>query len=117
VVGAPWQLGALGLIETQRGDPCRAHEADPSDVGSVDELARRAPRLWGVPVVETDAMAAGTALVGDFAKAMLFDRQSIAIALGTINDQFVRNLVTVIGEIRAGFGVVRPSAFVEVALA
>jgi hypothetical protein len=25
-----------------------------------------APRLWGVPVIETDALTAGTALVRDF---------------------------------------------------
>jgi HK97 family phage major capsid protein len=76
-----------------------------------------APRLWGVPVVEIDALAAGTALVGDFTKAVLFDRQSLAITLGTINDQFVHNMVTVLGEIRAGFGVIRPSAFVKASLA
>lgn len=105
---------------------------NPTDAQNIDLLKRNdeannfagpgpyslgATRLWGVPVVETDAMAVGTALVGDFSKAVLFDRQSIAITLGTINDQFVRNLVTVLGEIRAGFGVIRPSAFVEVALA
>ncbi|MGI8519137.1 MAG: phage major capsid protein [Actinomycetota bacterium] len=76
-----------------------------------------APRLWGVPVVETDALAAGTALVGDFSKAVLFDRQSLNITLGTINDQFVRNMITVLGEIRAGFGVIRPSAFCKATLA
>lgn len=65
----------------------------------------------------TFALTAGTALVGDFSKAVLFDRQSLAITLGTINDQFVRNLVTVWGEIRAGFGVIHPSAFVKATLA
>jgi HK97 family phage major capsid protein len=76
-----------------------------------------APRLLGVPVVETDALTAGTALVGDFSKAVLFDRQSLAITLGTINDQFIRNMVTVLGEIRAGFGVIWPAAFVKATLA
>jgi hypothetical protein len=76
-----------------------------------------APRLWGVPVVDTDALAAGTALVGDFSKAVLFDRQSLAVTLGTINDQFIRNMVTVLGEVRAGFGVIRPVAFVRATLA
>jgi HK97 family phage major capsid protein len=61
-----------------------------------------------VPIVETDALTAGTALVGDFSKAVLFDRQSLRISLGTVNDQFIRNLVAVLGEIRAGFGVIRP---------
>ena len=64
-------------------------------------------------MVETNALAAGTALIGDFSKAVLFDRKALAITLGTINDQFVRNMVTLLGEIRAGFGVIRPSAFVK----
>lgn len=76
-----------------------------------------APGLWGVPVVETDALTAGTALVGDFSKAVLFDRQSLAVTLGTINDRFIRNMVTVLGEVRAGFGVIRPNAFVKATLA
>ena len=42
---------------------------------------------------------------------MLFDRQSLSISLGTINDQFVRSMITMLGEIWAGFGVIRPSAF------
>jgi hypothetical protein len=46
-----------------------------------------------------------------------FDRQSLAITLGTINDQFACNMVTVLGEIRGGFGVIRPSAFVKATLA
>jgi len=68
-------------------------------------------------VIETDALTAGTALVGDFSKAVLFDRKSLSITLGTINDQFVRNMITVLGEMRAGFGVIRPSAFVKATLA
>jgi HK97 family phage major capsid protein len=105
---------------------------NPTDAQNVDLLKRNneannlagpgpygvgAARLWNVPVVETDALAAGTALVGDFSKAVLFDRQSLAITVGTINDQFIRNMVTVLGEIRAGFGVIRPSAFVKATLA
>jgi HK97 family phage major capsid protein len=68
-----------------------------------------------MPVVETDALAAGTMLVGDFSKAVLFDRQAVSISVGTINDQFTRNLVTVLCEMRAAFAVVRPTAFCKVA--
>lgn len=36
---------------------------------------RTGPRtLWGLPVISTDAIAKGTALVGDFRKAILWDR-------------------------------------------
>jgi HK97 family phage major capsid protein len=54
-------------------------------------------------------IVSGTGLVGDFTKAMLFDRQSVSV--GTINDMFVRNQVAVLAELRATFAVVRPTAF------
>jgi hypothetical protein len=44
---------------------------------------------------------------------VLFDRHSLVITLGTINDEFLRNMVTVLEEIRPGFGVIRPAAFVK----
>lgn len=72
--------------------------------------------LWGLPVVESDVMPAGTGLVGDFSKAILFDREQTTLAIGTANDDFVRNIVRIRGEARAAFGVIRPSAFVAVDL-
>jgi HK97 family phage major capsid protein len=123
---------AITLVRVNARSEPSAIVLNPTDAQNIDLLKENneannfvgpgpygvgAPRLWGVPVVETDALTAGTALVGAFSKAVLFDRQALAITLGTINDQFVRNLVTVLGEIRAGFGVVRPSAFVKATLA
>jgi HK97 family phage major capsid protein len=69
---------------------------------------------WGLPLIETDSIPAGTALVGAFDRAILFDRQSVSISVGTINDQFVRNQVAVLAELRAAFAVVRPAAFCTV---
>jgi hypothetical protein len=43
---------------------------------------------------------------------VLFNRLSLSITLGMINDQFIRNMVTVLGEIRAGFDVIRPAGSV-----
>lgn len=73
-------------------------------------------RIWGMPVVESEAIPAGTALVGDFRRAILFDREDVTISVGTVNDDFIRNIVRVLGEMRAGFGVLRPAAFVAVDL-
>lgn len=73
--------------------------------------------VWGVSVVESPVIPVGTALVGDFKKAVLFDRQEAQIAVGTINDQLIRNQRTVLAEVRAGFGVLRPPAFCRVTLA
>ena len=49
-----------------------------------------ATTLWGLPVVESEAITENTALVGDFAMgATLFDREQAVVRVGLINDQFV----------------------------
>lgn len=71
--------------------------------------------LWGRPVVEALGMTQNTLLVGDFQLGcMLFDREQAAIRVGTINDQFVRNMQTILAELRAAFVVFRPTAFAAV---
>jgi HK97 family phage major capsid protein len=73
--------------------------------------------VWGLPLVESEACPVGFALVGDFRRAILFDRENVRISVGTANEDFIRNIVRILAEMRAGFGVTRPSAFVEVDLA
>ena len=73
--------------------------------------------VWGMPVVESEAIAAGVGLVGDFSKAVLWDREQASItATDAHADFFIRNLVAILGEERVAFGVTRPKAFVEVDL-
>lgn len=74
--------------------------------------------LWGVPVVETEAVAAGQGLLGDFSKAVLWDRQQTTVTMTDSHaDFFIRNMVAVLAEERVAFGVTRPAAFVTVATA
>lgn len=74
-----------------------------------------ATTLWGMPVVESEGETENTGLVGDFAMgASLFDREQAAIRVGTIDDQFVRNMQTILAELRAAFVIWRPSAFAKV---
>lgn len=68
-------------------------------------------RVWGLPVIESEAVDPGTGVVGDFSRAILYDRESTNISVGTAGDDFIRNIVRVLAELRAGFGVVRPTAF------
>lgn len=76
------------------------------------------PRLWGLPVVEAEAMTEGTAVVADWRRAVLVDREQTQILVSdSHSDFFVRNLVAILAEMRAAFFIVRPSAFVEIALA
>ncbi len=71
--------------------------------------------LWGRPVALAIGMVENTLLVGDFAMGcMLFDREDAAIRVGTIDDQFVRNMQTILAEMRAAFVVFRPTAFARV---
>lgn len=74
--------------------------------------------LWGLPRVTSWNIPQGTALVGDFKRAVLWDREQASISVSDSHaDFFIRNLVAILGELRAAFGVFRPQAFVKVTLA
>ncbi|WP_198333642.1 phage major capsid protein [Psychrobacter namhaensis] len=77
------------------------------------------PTMWGLPVVETQAIQAGNFLTGAFNMgATLYDRQQAAVAIATENqDDFVKNLITMLAEERLALAVFRPEAFVYGALA
>lgn len=71
--------------------------------------------MWGRAVVVSTGISENTMLVGDFNQGcMLFDREQGAIRVGTINDQFTRNMQTILAELRAAFAVFRPTAFCKV---
>jgi HK97 family phage major capsid protein len=73
--------------------------------------------LWGIPVVESQALAEGTIVVGDFSKAVLWDRQQATVTVTDSHaDFFVRNMVAILAEERVAFAVTRPAAFVVVTL-
>ena len=71
------------------------------------------PRLWGLPVIECEAMTEGTCVVADWKLAVLWDRMQTSITVATQHsDYFVKNLVAILAELRAAFGLIRPQAFV-----
>ena len=73
--------------------------------------------LWGLPRVESEAVPAGTGIVGDFRKAEIWDREQAGIVVSDSHlDFFTRNLVAILAEMRAAFGITRPSAFVAIDL-
>lgn len=76
------------------------------------------PSLWRMRVIETETIASGgPVLVGDFTKAVIWDREQAGImASDSHADFFIRNLVAILGELRAAFGVLRPAAFATAAL-
>lgn len=67
--------------------------------------------LWGLPVAESPSQPAGEGLLGDFRQAILYDREQASVQTGTINDQFVRNMLTLLAELRAALAIQRATAF------
>jgi HK97 family phage major capsid protein len=73
------------------------------------------PTIWGRPVVPTQAMAAGTYLVGAFADgAQGWDREDINVTVSLEDrDNFIKNMVTILCEERLALTIYRPLAFVK----
>jgi HK97 family phage major capsid protein len=75
------------------------------------------PRLWGLPVVESEGMTEGYAICADWRRAVLLDREQVQVLTSDSHgDFFIRNLIAILAELRAAFFVLRPSAFVEIDL-
>lgn len=72
-------------------------------------------RLWGLPVVESDALPAGDFMVGAFATAAtIYDRMEASVFISTENeDDFIKNMVSILFEERIALAVKRPLAFVH----
>ena len=71
------------------------------------------PTLWRLPVVETQAIAPTKFLTGAFnMAAQIFDAEDASIEVGFENDDFTRNLLTILCEERLALAVYRPEAFI-----
>ena len=58
-------------------------------------------RVKSIPVIENTGITAGTFLVGDFTKSNLRIREDLNIQVGYVNDDFTKNLMTILCEARA----------------
>lgn len=78
-------------------------------------------RIWGLRVVESVGLASREAghtiarrevLVGDFAMgAQLLDRMDLTVQVGLVDDQFIRNMRTILAEERIALPIYAPAAF------
>ena len=70
--------------------------------------------IWGRPVAGTPAMSRGEFLVGAFRDgATVYDRWDAQVLVSTENeDDFIKNLCTILGEERLALAVKRPQAFI-----
>jgi HK97 family phage major capsid protein len=98
----PYDWEMLDLTVDGNG---RYYFGGPSQLGT--------PNIWGLPVVESEAVEQGTVICADFRKAILWDREDSAITMsGSHLDFFTRNMVAILAEDRYGFAVIQPNAFV-----
>ena len=97
------------IIDLLQDNEARYYSGGPFDMMT--------PRLWGLPVVESEAVPSGVGYVGDFSVCVLWDREQATIQVSdSHSDFFVRNLVAILAEMRAAFGVLKPNALVEIDL-
>ena len=72
-------------------------------------------QVWGVAVAVSPAVTENTGIVGDFRQATLWLREGVQVlASDSHSDFFVRNLVAILAEMRAAFGVLLPASFAKV---
>ena len=57
-------------------------------------------RIWGLPVIESNSITAGEFLFGDFRKFNIKLREGAMVAMGYENDDWTKNLVTILAETR-----------------
>lgn len=94
-------------IELSRDGENRYYYGGPMSIGD--------KRLWGLPVVTSMALDEGVALVGNWRKARLWDRESATISMSdSHSDFFIRNMIAVLCELRAAFALIRPTAFCKI---
>ena len=76
------------------------------------------PSIWGIPVVPTTAISAGTALVGVFGgglAAHVITRQGMEVAMSdSHSDFFTKDKVMMKASMRLGFAIYRPTAFCSI---
>ena len=106
--------------------PATGHVLHPTDWAQIETLKDgigryvignpqgvTGPTLWSLPVVPTMAITQGKFLTGAFKLgAQIFDRWDARVEVGFVNDDFTKNLVTILGEERLALAVYRPEAFI-----
>lgn len=120
-----------GIVDVQEAD--REPEVvllNPRDIASIRLLKDAdgnyqfgppsqsgATTIWGYPMIAERSLPIGTALVADPAGALGLLRSGVDVLVSDSDqDDFIRNRVTLLAELRAGLAVLRPDAFSKVTI-
>ena len=69
------------------------------------------PSLWNLPVITTGALAADQALVVDTSYALLLDREQASVMISSEDrDNSIKNILTILAEVRLGLVVLDTGA-------
>lgn len=123
---------AIGLVENVDGDPdgvvlnpidywtavTKRYATSFDNSGNGDAPNSQAGITWGLPAVRTRAVATTVGIVGAFKMgATIFDRESFKIKVGDQHsDNFIKNILVILGEKRVAFAIWRPQVFVVCAI-
>lgn len=110
---AEYRASAIVLNPIDWGNIVTTKDADGRYIWA-DPSVNNGQNLWGVPVVDTNAMAAGKFMTGAFnIAAQVFDREDANVQVSTEDsDNLRRNMVTILTEERLALAVYRPASFV-----
>jgi HK97 family phage major capsid protein len=72
------------------------------------------PTIWGMSVITDPAVDLGKPLVFDATQCAILDREDARVELGRSGDDFIRNQVVMLAEMRVGLVVFSPSAVLQV---
>jgi HK97 family phage major capsid protein len=102
-VANPADWGAVAMVKNTQGNYIFANPLDYTSGG----------RLWGTRLVLSANQAAGNFLVGAFqGNSQILDREEVNVQVATQNeDDFVKNMVTVLVEERLALVIYQPAAF------
>jgi len=104
-VANPADWGAVAMMKNANGNYIFVNPLDYTAGG----------RLWGTRLVLSSNQAAGTFLVGGFqGNSQILDREDVNVQVATQNeDDFIKNMVTILVEERLALVIYQPKAFLK----
>lgn len=110
ILGADWTPTGILLNPADWGAIERLKTGDNAYLVG-DAFGQIVPRMWGLPVVVSNSLTAGKALVADFSTSYEYvERQAVVVDVGYVNDDFTKNLVTIRAEKRGALATIRPAS-------